>query len=1228
MRFIKALGALIFLGMLVVGPPWGLIHFFGNPWPDEGVSLSAPLTDGAIIGLLVVIVWILWAQLMVCIATEAVAALTADRIRIRAPFTFGLQQQMARRLVTAIVVATVSTPVGVGAAMADTGQTPATSTATQSTVTTSQHASTATTEAAQGSAAEQASTNVVTVMRLDSLWSIAERHLGDGDRWPEIAALNEGQTMNDGAKFLASDHIKPGWELRMPSDAKNATPASAPTSTPQHEVKVDKGDTLSEIAAEQLGDANAYPELFEANKDAVQPGGSRLVDPDLIQPGWTITIPDHADNDKTAIRPPAQDPTEQSAPEQSAPEDTAPEDTAPAPSTTDEGQAEEQGSGGDVPSQEPAPAETPQAPTDEEPAQAPTDVPTEPPTEAAPPTTDSGSEEDGAEDTSSTDAEQDESEGEEAGWPVMNIGGVGALLAAAVIGLLAFRRSRQRRVRQPGQQVPLPSAEAEAVETEVRAVADEVGLDSIDHTLRTLAGVCDRDGIPRPRLRLVRFVAGKVDYYFVDNVELPAPWEATSDPTVWTLPENADLTQHENSASTTAPWPALATMGQDSEEGLILVNLAEAGTFGIVGEAPHVRDAITALAMELGTAPWAADLDLVTVGSLAELGDILEPGRLQYVPVPELATTVDDAGDTGDVPSRTRLVIDAAGMISREYHDQLRESGALVITQGWFAGNTALEVTASDQAKLLPYHVSLVPQLIDQRTYEGLIESLATSLEDPEAPDGPDAGSVLPFAEVPSTSEPPDSFLADRLGGRDAEDGEEASERTVERPSYATLTQAQLSSEYVASFSPAEESPATSSPARDVPADVDQLAGERVDDQVHTGAGFAIFADIDEDDAPAVSSETTEAAPEISADVATETEQQDVTTVLEERTPDAEEDVVDLELDDAASSTSGDVPAEQLDEAEPTSDVEISPETDTAADADADASANDEVEADSAELEPLALAPDNDQTPAVLKTGHPVIRILAPRVDVIETAGVAPASTHLPVCTRVAAYLVLNPDSTRPALANAVWGGRRISANTINSRISNVRKWLGHNPTTGAKYFPERTLRLEDTVVTDWEVFKNLVGDKTATASTTALEEALSLVRGRPFEGYAEDDEAREWAFTEFQQIRIYEAIVDVAYELARRRYFEGAWRKACQAAASGVLFEPSAERLWRIWIHAEHANGRPNRVQEAISRMKARITELDPDHGPVDLEPETVQLIDAIAEHDAAGVEHSRNAL
>ena len=47
---------------------------------------------------------------------------------------------------------------------------------------------------------------------------------------------------------------------------------------------VQKGDTLSKIAKETLGDANRYPEIFEANKPM-------LKDPDKIYPGQVLRIP-------------------------------------------------------------------------------------------------------------------------------------------------------------------------------------------------------------------------------------------------------------------------------------------------------------------------------------------------------------------------------------------------------------------------------------------------------------------------------------------------------------------------------------------------------------------------------------------------------------------------------------------------------------------------------------------------------------------------------------------------------------------------------------------------------------------------------------------------------------------------------------------------------------------------------------------------------------------------
>ena len=47
---------------------------------------------------------------------------------------------------------------------------------------------------------------------------------------------------------------------------------------------VKSGDTLSKIAKEHLGDANAYMKIFNINKD-------QLSDPDKIKPGQVLKLP-------------------------------------------------------------------------------------------------------------------------------------------------------------------------------------------------------------------------------------------------------------------------------------------------------------------------------------------------------------------------------------------------------------------------------------------------------------------------------------------------------------------------------------------------------------------------------------------------------------------------------------------------------------------------------------------------------------------------------------------------------------------------------------------------------------------------------------------------------------------------------------------------------------------------------------------------------------------------
>lgn len=47
---------------------------------------------------------------------------------------------------------------------------------------------------------------------------------------------------------------------------------------------IQKGDSLSRIAKQHYGDANAWKQIYEANRDVIQ-------DPDRIHPGQTIKLP-------------------------------------------------------------------------------------------------------------------------------------------------------------------------------------------------------------------------------------------------------------------------------------------------------------------------------------------------------------------------------------------------------------------------------------------------------------------------------------------------------------------------------------------------------------------------------------------------------------------------------------------------------------------------------------------------------------------------------------------------------------------------------------------------------------------------------------------------------------------------------------------------------------------------------------------------------------------------
>src|SRR5213592_2301753 len=85
------------------------------------------------------------------------------------------------------------------------------------------------------------------------------------------------QTQEQANKIWDAIKTIPTWQQDIVADIK-AVGGGATTGGAATTYKVRPGDTLSKIAREQFGDANAYLEIFNANRD-------QLSDPNKIQPG-------------------------------------------------------------------------------------------------------------------------------------------------------------------------------------------------------------------------------------------------------------------------------------------------------------------------------------------------------------------------------------------------------------------------------------------------------------------------------------------------------------------------------------------------------------------------------------------------------------------------------------------------------------------------------------------------------------------------------------------------------------------------------------------------------------------------------------------------------------------------------------------------------------------------------------------------------------------------------
>jgi nucleoid-associated protein YgaU len=98
-----------------------------------------------------------------------------------------------------------------------------------------------------------------------------------------------GTVTSEAEKNAIWDALKtvPDWRTDVVADIKVVPAAGGVMPPPMTTAKtytVKAGDTLSKIAKEYLGNANAYMDIFNANTD-------QLSDPDKIKPGQVLKIP-------------------------------------------------------------------------------------------------------------------------------------------------------------------------------------------------------------------------------------------------------------------------------------------------------------------------------------------------------------------------------------------------------------------------------------------------------------------------------------------------------------------------------------------------------------------------------------------------------------------------------------------------------------------------------------------------------------------------------------------------------------------------------------------------------------------------------------------------------------------------------------------------------------------------------------------------------------------------
>ncbi|WP_060903235.1 LysM peptidoglycan-binding domain-containing protein [Streptomyces europaeiscabiei] len=1134
-RVLKALGSLLVLATVVAGLPlllaWATPVIWASSHDDLAHLLDRQDTGAVFLLLLVAVGWIGWAQFTFCVVRELAAQLRGRTWH--APRGLGSSQRAAAALVGGILVllptsSALASPAQAAPAISDArvpGQAPG-----------EQHtAGAAADSVAATNATEPRAYTVREVRPAESLWSIAEQELGDGERWREIAALNEGRPMTDGQVFKSNSFLQPGWRLHMPERSSGSTAGAGGSRTQlgdgapavdemgERVVTVHSGDYLSKIAEEELGNGDEWPQLFEASRGRPQPDGLPTIsDPDVIYAGQQVSVPgaqpdqspqDREEGDESGTPetapPDTQEPGEGTGDEQ-APvpsHSTGPTPQSSAPSTLVSRPAEQPGQDQGSPSS--SDRTTPGPSASLSPSAASPSVPADSSGSVASPT--------------STMSETAVTIPSSSRLNLHAVLGAGALLAAAVTGALALRRTLQRRRRKPGEKIAIMS-ETSTAEAQLAAAAEPDGAARLDIALRTLAHLAaQEEDAALPPLRAARIAARALQVLPEDLSQEPQAPFVSGQAGWWVLSSDAVLLDEESAREVPAPYPGLVTIGSTEAGDLLLLNLAQVPALLLDGNPVHITEVCTSLALEFGMSPWASEVEVVTVGFGEDLPQLLPTARIAHMrqaahALRDLSERLLEAHQMPESRHQPYLLLCASSLdtdTAWQIADVIDKSGTVPVALIAPASSAAshfpeaeiINASLSEPQHLNHAGIDITVQRLEHAAYVQITTALKVSGQPPHAAEGP--WQVVPDEPV-SMHQP------------------------VQPASEASLAPA----------------------------------------------------------AAAVS-----ASPAAATDVSGE--------VFPALLLAATTDPSGLRLLPTATTLP------QADD-EPAPDTEASPPTPAENPADEEAAQADGHEGS---------VEDNEVQEAEECEAYdlhaPEIRVLGP----VEVTGVD-STGHGPRMAQLAALLFFRPGRSADVLCSDMDPVSPWSPSTLNARLQGLRRSLGSDR-AGDPYVPRRSSGgdpywLSPGVRSDWGRFMQLVERALplGPAGLPDLEQALTLVRGRPFGG-----KPLPWA--EPYQQEMITRIIDVAHTVATYRTPAGPHHDlstARQAVATGLDVDDTAELLYRDWCRLEYAAGNRQGLHTAITRVQQVNQALD-----CSMETETEHLINELLNTTGQGPRRNR---